>query len=147
MGSLLVLADGTPQPSRVSECADVCIFFFEVFETDRFVCCVSFVAFRLLCFPCPVTDRLDPFFPIVDPPLPTKRSAEAVLSEGNVEPYLPNEWTEEEASVLAHLVGLYGPTNWAIIAAGVATKSETQVRAEGRSDPAPTPRSFFRRPS
>lgn len=55
-------------------------------------------------------------------------AAEAVLSEGNVEPYLPNAWTEEEASVLAHLVGLYGPTNWGIIAAGVATKSETQVR-------------------
>lgn len=57
-----------------------------------------------------------------------RTSAEAVLSEGNVEPYLPNAWTEEEASVLAHLVGLYGPTNWGIIAAGVATKSETQVR-------------------
>ncbi|CAN0540375.1 unnamed protein product, partial [Ectocarpus sp. 12 AP-2014] len=46
--------------------------------------------------------------------------------EGNVEPYLPQEWTEQEASVLAHLVGMYGPTNWGIISAGVATKTETQ---------------------
>lgn len=63
--------------------------------------------------------------------LPTvfhKKTAEAVLNEGNVEPYLPHEWSEQEAEVLAHLVGMYGPTNWGIIAAGVATKSETQVR-------------------
>lgn len=51
-----------------------------------------------------------------------------MLNEGNVEPYLPQEWTEQEASVLAHLVGMYGPTNWGIISAGVATKTETQVR-------------------
>lgn len=57
-----------------------------------------------------------------------------MLSEGNVEPYLPNAWTEEEASVLAHLVGLYGPTNWSIIAAGVATKSETQVKKQAKQD-------------
>lgn len=29
--------------------------------------------------------------------------------------------------MLAHLVGIYGPTHWQTIAAGVATKSETQV--------------------
>lgn len=51
-----------------------------------------------------------------------------MLSEANVEPYLPNAWTEEETSVLAHLVGMYGATHWAIISAGVDTKSETQVR-------------------
>lgn len=54
--------------------------------------------------------------------------AEAVLSEANVEPYLPNAWSEEETGVLAHLVRIYGPTHWGTIAAGVATKSETQVR-------------------
>lgn len=57
-----------------------------------------------------------------------RRAAEAVLSEANVEPYLPNAWTEEETSVLSHLVGMYGATHWAIISAGVDTKSETQVR-------------------
>lgn len=85
--------------------------------------CFIFLTSLLLVYPS-TSDR--PF-----PPPPIERSAEAVLSEGNVEPYLPNEWTEEEAGVLAHLVGLYGPTNWAIIAAGVATKSETQV-TDGR---------------
>lgn len=84
----------------------------------------------MLAFPC--TSKTNQIVLLSTPPPLIERSAEAVLSEGNVEPYLPNEWTEEEASVLAHLVGLYGPTNWAIIAAGVATKSETQVRSEDR---------------
>ncbi|CAM9618355.1 unnamed protein product, partial [Hapterophycus canaliculatus] len=61
-----------------------------------------------------------------------KTPAEAVLNEGNVEPYLPHEWTEQEANVLAHLVGMYGATNWGIIAAGVATKSETQCMLHWR---------------
>ncbi|CAM9775779.1 unnamed protein product, partial [Ectocarpus sp. 12 AP-2014] len=61
-----------------------------------------------------------------------KTPAEAVLNEGNVEPYLPQEWTEQEASVLAHLVGMYGPTNWGIISAGVATKTETQCMLHWR---------------
>lgn len=53
---------------------------------------------------------------------------EAVLTEANVEPYLPKDWSEQETQVLAHLVGMYGPTNWPIISAGVKTKSETQVK-------------------
>lgn len=56
------------------------------------------------------------------------RPAEAVLTEANVEPYLPDAWTEQETGVLEHLVGIYGPTHWSTIAAGVATKSETQVQ-------------------
>lgn len=56
--------------------------------------------------------------------------AEAVLTEANVEPYLPEAWTEQETGVLEHLVGIYGPTHWSTIAAGVATKSETQVQCE-----------------
>lgn len=55
-------------------------------------------------------------------------AAEAVLNEANVEPYLPSGWTEQETEVLSHLVGVYGPANWNIIAAGVNSKSETQVR-------------------
>ncbi|CAN0214341.1 unnamed protein product, partial [Laminaria digitata] len=61
-----------------------------------------------------------------------KTPVEAVLTEANVEPYLPKNWTEQETSVLAHLVGMYGPTNWPIISAGVKTKSETQCMLHWR---------------